>query len=493
MFGLPEKLRGFLQPKSLTRAQLLAQDDLERCKRLTGRHFSLGSRPVIRWIKGNGLDDVVTRTAIAQATRLFGSLVDYCLCTHDIEPKRARSIMAWSSQPVEWWPLSPDDNPQLAGALTTAGCAPENFGYWWKWFPERVRLGGPEWILDGDMVIVGRPDWFDAWTSGIDRVRVAQDDKEGPYIYGAYANKVDPRLALYSGLISLPARVRYMDHMSSILAEQPLNQGHDGRRDMCEQGVVAACFQRLNPVPIPLNEFPFGRAFQEQLDFGLSGDVGRVWGYHFGNAFRRENPHFERLTREGILMNLGACDVVQEANWLGGIGQWGVPGWSTGASNAALLLEHALAQPHREILELGTSRGHMTYMLANSGFQVLTVDRVDRGAKQNLAGLNVDVVIDEAVNFLRRENRTHSVIIVDVHGNSVSDWRNYRQPLMDRLRPGGTIIINNAVLYRIPEWSEETGVQWFLSELPRDWTYIVDDAVLPGIAVVQKPTGRNRL
>ena len=54
--------------------------------------------------------------------------------------------------------------------------------------------------------------------------------------------------------------------VAEVMADQPLRYQHDGRTDMCEQGVVATTFQRLGARPIPLNEFPFGRAFQENLD-----------------------------------------------------------------------------------------------------------------------------------------------------------------------------------------------------------------------------------
>jgi hypothetical protein len=136
----------------MSRASRLAETDLAKN---TQRPFTLGSRPVIRWIKGDGLDDEITRSAIVQATRLFGASVDYCLCTAGISP--ARAVLAWAEQPVEWWPLTPEDNPVLTAALMAAGCYSDRFGYWWKWFPERVRIGAPEWILDGDMVITGAP------------------------------------------------------------------------------------------------------------------------------------------------------------------------------------------------------------------------------------------------------------------------------------------------------------------------------------------------
>src|SRR6266699_7311112 len=61
--------------------------------------FARSERPLIRWIKGDGLDDEVTRSAIAQATRLFGGSVDYCLCTAGISPARARAVLAWAEHP----------------------------------------------------------------------------------------------------------------------------------------------------------------------------------------------------------------------------------------------------------------------------------------------------------------------------------------------------------------------------------------------------------
>ena len=148
----------------------------------------------------------MTRSAIAHATRLFGNRVDYCLCTSGLDGPRAREVLAWADQPVEWWPLEPADNPELAEVLVAAGCDPDHFGYWWKWFPERVRPAAPEWILDGDMVIVGRPSWFSAWKSGQDPLRMTKD--EGNTQYGEYVAQVDLGTRLYSGLVSLPPNLR---------------------------------------------------------------------------------------------------------------------------------------------------------------------------------------------------------------------------------------------------------------------------------------------
>lgn len=136
-----------------SRACRMAREDIAH---QPGRAFSYGSKPVIRWIKGDGRDDDVTRSAIGQATRLFGDAVDYCLCTAEISPSRARAVLAWAQQPVEWWPIESQDNASLSAALMGAGCYPDRFGYWWKWFPERVRTAAPEWILDGDWLCAYR-------------------------------------------------------------------------------------------------------------------------------------------------------------------------------------------------------------------------------------------------------------------------------------------------------------------------------------------------
>lgn len=180
-----------------THAQRAALDDDAAALRRSGRAFSEGARPVLRWIKGDGHDDDVTRAAIGQATRLFGDSVDYCLCTNGIDAARARRILEWAEQPVEWWPVTEADNPGLAAALRAAGCPPERFGYWWKWFPERVRMQAPEWILDGDMVVVGRPQWWGAWVGGTDLCRVTQDDRSPPAsLYGRYGDMVDTKTML---------------------------------------------------------------------------------------------------------------------------------------------------------------------------------------------------------------------------------------------------------------------------------------------------------
>ena len=469
-----------------SRAILLAQEDDRMAAASPHQRFSLGKRPVIRWIKGDGLDDAITRAAIGQASRLFGDKVDYCVCTNGIKAERIRSILEWAVAPVEWRPLLSQDNPSLAQSLTAAGCPPEHYGYWWKWFPERVRPSAPEWILDGDMVIVGVPTWFEQWASGDDKCRVTQDDRwpmEG--LYGNYVDFVDEHLRLYSGLISLPPNLRYMPEVNKVFALRPLASGHDGRRDMCEQGVIAAAFQNIGPLPIPLCEFPFGRAFEDSIDYGVRGDRGDVWGYHFGNAFRRDNPHFNRLVEQGVVFSrTDQPGLVERFAWMGGTGQWGVPGWAMPDGCASLIVERARDFAGRQVLELGTSRGRLTAMLASIGCRVTTVDHHDRGARQNLGGLAVDVVVDDAIRFLTTTSRTFDLVVVDLHGNSVADWKCYAPLVKKCLASRGTLIVDNATLWTIPEWKVETGVRWFLESLPSAWSVELHPEPLPGVAIV---------
>lgn len=475
---------GFETNAIISRASRVADEDLKFAQNHPGRRFPEGTRPVIRWIKGDGLDDIVTRAAIGQATRLFGSEVDYCLCTQGIDASRVQSILEWADQPVEWWPVSEEDNPELARFLMDAGCPHENFGYWWKWFPERVRSDAPEWILDGDMVITEKPTWYRQWVEGNDIVRLSQDDSESPWIYGKYARLVNTELMLYSGLVSLPPKCRYMPHLAEVLAEQPLSKGHNGKVDMDEQGVIAATFQRLNASPVPLYEFPFCLATEDSIKYGLKGDLGCAWGYHFGRAFVMANALFDSLTIEKVVFSMDDPTLPEKYRWLGNYGQWGVPGWSMNEDATEIILKYAALFAGKNVLELGTSRGRLTAMLANLGCKVTTVDHHDRGAVINLADLDVTVVVDDIIHFMNTSTRFFDLVIFDIHGNSRRDWERYSIPLMMLVKKGSTLIINNYLLNKIPEWHEETGVEWFLKQLPHRCSVILHADITPGIAVV---------
>jgi hypothetical protein len=469
-----------------TRAEEVAWADIARGAGPRYRPFSNGPRPVIRWIKADGRDDEVTRAAIATATRLFGRDVDYCLCTVGLDPERVRRILAWARAPVEWWPVGPDDNPRLAALLAAAGASPAQFGYWWKWFPERVRPAGPEWILDGDMVVVGRPAWFDDWARGLDVCRISAEDSDRyPDSYGAYRHLVDSQVRMYSGLVSLPPGLNYMPQVEAVLRAQPLASPHDGRQDMSEQGVVAAAFQRLGARPFPLCEFPFARAFDQDLDFGRQGDRQMAWGYHFGWAFRRDNPHFERMVAQGTILSCPDPSLIERFAWLNGYGQWGVPGWSLDDACVGFILDTARQYVGQQVLEIGTSRGHMTAMLSALGCKVTTVDHIDRGAAQNLAGMGVSVVNADGRRYLASTRQRFDLLIIDVHGNSEADWRQWAPLLRRAVRRGGRIAIDNLRLAEIPEWRDETGVAWLVANLPRGLTVEAKIDALPGVVVLR--------
>ena len=477
----------FARVEPLSRAELVALEDIGRSHQTGSRPFSMGSRPVIRWVKGDGLDDPVTRSAIGAATRLFGSEVDYCLCTNGIDAGRVRNILSWATQPVEWWQQDPDDNTPLAALLHDAACTPDRFGYWWKWFPERVRPNGPEWILDGDMVLTSRPPWYDRWMGGTDPCRISQDDSMRYYdMYGGFGSLVDREKAIYSGLVSLPPGQTYMGEIRGALDRHPLAVPHDGTRDMDEQGAVAMAFDRIGAVTFPLSEFPFARAFEEDLDFGRSGTPENVWGYHFGHAFREPNHHFDRLVAEGVIHSQPEPRLSERFTWLGNFGQWGIPGWSMPDGCTDFILGVVQSQSGDDVLELGTSRGRMTAMLCTLGKTVTTLDHVDRGASVNLNGLDAEVITTDALQFLLETERFFSTVIVDIHDNSEARWRVLLPGLVRVVRSGGVAIVSNAQLYEIPEWVDETGVRWALENLPSELSLENEYAGAPGVAVLRR-------
>lgn len=176
--------------------------------------------------------------------------------------------------------------------------------------------------------------------------------------------------------------------------------------------------------------------------------------------------------------------LVQRFAWLGGSGQWGVPGWSLNDQAAQTMVEHVAKFPARRALELGTARGRLAAMLASLGCTLTTIDHHDRGAARNLAGLDVEVIRHDAAKFLAADKRIFDLIVVDLHGNSADDWRRLRKPLLQRLAAGGSLILNNARLHDMPDWRQEDGVAWFLDQLPPHWRITLHPDPLPGLAIV---------
>ena len=330
----------------------LATQDAQIAAALSGRRFSLGTRPLIRWNRTEAMNDALAQTAVGLATRLFGSEVDYCLHTiGGIEAARARTMLAWAEQPVEWWPDTG--------------------------FAQRLRPGAPEWVISGEVVLGAKPVWFDEWCQGVEPLRLTH----GPAV--------------------APADDRFLP------------------------GIAQA--------------FKLPRLPADELD---------------------------------------------RCRWLGASGQWGIPGWSTNDVHARVLLHLAKKFVDKPVLELGTSRGRLSAMLALCGCQVTTVDHQDRGAAANLAGLPVHVVQDDAVHFLTHSPQSFDLIVVDLHGNTVADWQRYATGVLARLACGGTLVLNNLMLGDMPEWHGENGVRWFLSQLPSHWRIETQTHTPPGMAVV---------
>jgi len=360
-------LRRRLRPASRSRARRIADDD---ARLAAGEAFARGSRPVIHWRQDESIDDAIARSAIARATRALHGDVDYRLTTAHRDAARARFALERATQPVDWQPLGA--NPRHA--------------------EDRARVGAPELILNADIALIDKPDWFAGWAQGRDA--------------GARGSADAAILALP------PAAPR---------VERALLPPPDGRT------FLRLAEPDIDPAPPTL---------------------------------------------------------VQRFAWLGGSGQWGVPGWSLNDQAAQTIVDHVRQFPARRALEIGTARGRLAAMLAGLGCKLVTVDHRDRGAGRNLAGLDVEVVRSDAAEFLAADRRVFDLIVVDLHGNGRDDWRRLRRKLLQRLAPRGTLILNNARLHEMADWREEDGVAWFLDRLPPHWRITLHPDPLPGLAIV---------
>ena len=138
----------------------------------------------------------------------------------------------------------------------------------------------------------------------------------------------------------------------------------------------------------------------------------------------------------------------------------------------------------RPALEIGTSRGHLTAILASRGCLVTTIDAEDRGAKQNLEGLNVKIVQSDATEYLCSETRsTFDFITVDLHGNDEATWRRLWPHLHPRLSRHGTMVLYNSHLWRIREFKKETGLRYVAENCLSKFVTEVFEDPLPGMIV----------
>ena len=238
-------------------------------------------------------------------------------------------------------------------------------------------------------------------------------------------------------------------------------------------------------------EFPFGRAFEEELNYGSKGPAENVWGYHFGHAFRADNRHFRRLAAEGtVYWRVDDPPLIERFNWLKNFGQWGIPGWSMSPGCTERVSTLAQQYAGRRVLDIGTSRGRLAAILATHGCIVTTVDQTDRGASTNLMQMGVQTGISDAADFLRRVDDQFAMIVVDLHDNSEKVWAELWPLLGDHVESDGSIILYNSHLWQMPEWCEEIGLRWITEASPAGWTTEVFPNPEPGM-VFCRPAGRN--
>ena len=448
-------------------------------------HFRKSIRPLIRWVKGEGLDDKITKASIAIATKLFGDEVDYCLCTNNLNSRRVREILSLSSQPVCWMPLGSRENIELSSILTKAGCSENNFGYWWKWFPERVRPYAPEWIVEGDMLITKKPKWFNKWKSGSDVVRISASDESAwpKEYYGEYANLLDDKIKLYSGFVSLPPNFYYLKDMIKIMNKQPLKNNHNGVYNFSEQGLISAVFSKYSIKKIPIEEFPIANALFEN-NLKNKNSSNKIWGYHFARSFIKENIFFTKyinLKKNNWIKKNQSLK--KQFEWLRNNGQFGNEGYSMNPLCVNRILSVIKNYKDIQVLEIGTSRGYLTALLSRFN-KVTTIDHKDRGAFINLSGLNIKIVKEDMLSFLKKDHNKYKVILIDLHGNSKKVWSKLWSLIPARLEFKSKVILYNSHLYKIDRFKEDNGIKFLLdSNLLKNFNLKIYDKPLPGMII----------
>ena len=441
----------------------LAQADAKIDRETKGQHrFSLNQRPVLRWYKNEQTPDAVTSLSIGLATRLFGSSLDYCLCTtHQIDASRARHILAQATQAVEWRQIDEKDNPELAAALHQQGLSGKDFGPWWRWFPERVRPNAPEIVVSDDLLIRKMPLWLPQWRQGLAEILATRGgESAAPGISGHTVTELLELTRSFEGAIALPLR-------SDISAQ-----------------LIGTLSALKKPDQVQAHCYSPSRIFGHALDQLAAGTISAsdISAYSPGN----DGPEIGSGLEESP-GSIHKVEVSERFRWLGGSVQWGIPGWTSNDYLMKSLAVFSRGFAGQSVLELGTSRGKLTAVLATMGCDVTTVDHQDRGASKTLGGLSVKVMLKDAHDFLVESSIQYRLLVVDLHGNTQSDWEHIAPALTKNLQEGGALFLGNLNLSEMPAWKLETGVRWFLDQLPKNWKIEYYTASLPGFAIAWKP------
>ena len=243
-------------------------------------------------------------------------------------------------------------------------------------------------VLDGDIVIVRQPPWFERWLAGEGEVRITADAR--CRAYGQYKDLIDAR-RLYSGLLAFPPRFDFQVRLLSVLRVRPLAAGHDGTRDVSEQGCVAAGLVADDVIAIPLDELPFGRAFEDSLDYGPHGRAGEPWGYHFGRSFTTENRHFTALVEAGeVFHRPGESSAVDRLAWLRPLRSPAGP-LASDPATAECVAQLASVYCGRSVLLIHPGRGYLAALMAERGCRVTALSPTPSHLRINLGGTGVAV------------------------------------------------------------------------------------------------------
>jgi hypothetical protein len=197
-----------------------------------------------------------------------------------------------------------------------------------------------------------------------------------------------------------------------------------------------------------------------------------------------ENPHFHALVEAGEILSCSKePTTVEQFYWMRNNRQWGIEGLSMHPAFVHMLSGISMSHVGKRVLEIGTSRGLLSAIMSSNGCRVTTLDRVDRGAERNLQGLNVEVHIKDATEYLHTTSTRFSLIAVDLHGNEKKVWKKLWPLLTTHLDADGQLFLYNSNLWKIPEWADQTGLKWVLETQLNGWEAKIYDSPLPGAII----------
>jgi hypothetical protein len=173
----------------------------------------------------------------------------------------------------------------------------------------------------------------------------------------------------------------------------------------------------------------------------------------------------------------------KQFEWLRNNGQFGNEGYSMNPLCVNRILSVIKNYKDIQMLEIGTSRGYLTALLSRFN-KVTTIDHKDRGAFINLSGLNIKIVKEDMLSFLKKDHNKYKVILIDLHGNSKKVWSKLWSLIPARLEFKSKVILYNSHLYKIDRFKEDNGIKSLLdSNLLKNFNLKIYDKPLPGMII----------